>query len=48
MAIEKANEYLCLKIRDNGKGYSHPIGREHEKPASIRKRVSALAGSLNV
>ena len=48
VAIEKANEYLCLKIRDNGKGYSHPIRCEHEKPASIRKRVSALAGSLNV
>jgi signal transduction histidine kinase len=48
VAIEQANEYLCLKIRDNGNGYTHPIRGEHEKPASIRKRVSGLGGSLSV
>ena len=48
VAIERANEHFCIKVRDNGKGYGFPVRHEHEKPASIRKRVSALRGSLSV
>jgi signal transduction histidine kinase len=48
VTIERANEHFCIKVRDNGRGYGFPVRHEHEKPASIRKRVSALRGSLNV
>ena len=48
VAIERANEHFCIKVRDNGRGYGYPVRHEHEKPASIRKRVSALGGSLSV
>jgi signal transduction histidine kinase len=48
VAIERANEYFCIKVRDNGRGYGYPVRHEHEKPASIRKRVSSLGGSLSV
>jgi signal transduction histidine kinase len=48
VAIERANEHFCIKVRDNGRGYGYPVRHEHQKPASIRKRVSALGGSLSV
>jgi signal transduction histidine kinase len=48
VAIERANEHFCIKVRDNGRGYGYPVRHEHEKPASIRKRVSALRGSFSV
>jgi signal transduction histidine kinase len=48
VAIERCNEYLSIKVRDNGTGYGYPVKLEHEKPASIRKRVSALGGTVNV
>ena len=48
VAIERANKYFYIKVRDNGRGYDSPVRHEHEKPASIRKRVSALGGSLSV
>ena len=48
VAIERANKYFYIKVRDNGRGYGFPVRHEHEKPASIRKRVSALGGSLSV
>ena len=48
VAIERANEHFCIKVRDNGKGFGFPVRHEHEKPASIRKRVSALRGSFSV
>ena len=48
VAIEGANEHFRIKVRDNGNGYESPVRHEHEKPASIRKRVSALGGSLSV
>ena len=48
VAIEKAGEYFCIKVRDNGRGYGHPVRREHQKPASICTRVSALGGSVSV
>jgi signal transduction histidine kinase len=48
VAIERANNYFCIKVRDDGRGYGYPVTHEHEKPASIRKRVSGLGGSLSV
>ena len=48
VTIERANEHFCIKVRDNGRGYGYPVRHEHEKPASIRKRVSALRGSFSV
>jgi signal transduction histidine kinase len=48
VTIERANGYFYIKVRDNGRGYGYPVSHEHEKPASIRKRVSALGGSLGV
>jgi signal transduction histidine kinase len=48
VAIERANNHFCIKVRDDGKGYGYPVTHEHEKPASIRKRVSGLGGSLSV
>ena len=48
VGIERADGYFNINIRDNGRGYSYPVRHEHDKPASIRNRVSALGGSLSV
>jgi signal transduction histidine kinase len=48
VAIERTSEHFCVKVGDDGRGYGYPVKEEHEKPASIRARVSALGGSLGV
>jgi signal transduction histidine kinase len=49
VAMEKANGHLDINIRDNGRGFGCLAGHKHEdQPASIRERVRALGGSLNV
>jgi signal transduction histidine kinase len=48
VAIERTSQHFCIRVRDNGRGYGYPVRHEHEKPASIRMRVSALSGSLSV
>ena len=48
VAMTKANGHLDINIRDNGKGFGDPISYEHQEPTSIRERVCALGGSLNV
>ena len=36
------------KCATMARDYGFPVRHEHEKPASIRKRVSALGGSFSV
>jgi signal transduction histidine kinase len=48
VAMEKANGHLAINIRDNGSGFACLNKHQHEEPASIRERVRALGGSLNV
>jgi signal transduction histidine kinase len=48
VAMEKANGHLAINIRDNGSGFACLDKHEHEEPASIRERVRALGGSLDI
>ena len=48
VAMEKVNGHLAINIRDNGRGFACLDQHEHEEPASIRERVHALGGSLNI
>jgi signal transduction histidine kinase len=48
VAIERTSQHFFIRVCDNGRGYGYPVRHEHEKPASIRMRVSALGGSLSV
>jgi signal transduction histidine kinase len=48
VAMEKANGHLAINIRDNGRGFACLDKPEPEEPTSIRQRVRALGGSLNV
>jgi signal transduction histidine kinase len=46
VAMEKANGHLAINIRDNGSGFA--CLDKHEGPASIRERVRALGGVLDI
>jgi signal transduction histidine kinase len=49
VAMERADGHLDINIRDNGRGFAPPVEHKHvDQPASIRERVRALGGSINV
>jgi signal transduction histidine kinase len=48
VAMEKTNGHLAINIRDNGSGFVGLDKHEHDEPASIRERVRALGGSLDI